>query len=147
MTYKLLLAATLSLGLGTGIALAQSDTTTDSTLGATPDATVGSGLPAGWDGAIGDAFFSDTDAGVLRSEDEIRANFNTLTETQQAEVRDHCQTYDTASADSTMQDSMDSSGTDSTVTGSTTADSSASAAGDPMITASIERACGWINSM
>lgn len=179
MTYKLFLAATLSLGLGTGIALAQSDTTTtDSTLGAAPDATAGSDLPTGWEGAIGDAFFSDADAGILRSEDEVRANFNTLTETQKAEVRDHCELYDTAAVDvdtttgssmdssssvtddpvtgstsadtssSTSADSsMDSSATDDLTTGSTTADTSASATMDPMITASIERVCGWVDSM
>jgi hypothetical protein len=141
MAYKLLLATAVSLGLGTGMALAQSTTTAPS-VGATPDSSASAQLPAGWEGAIGDAFFSDTDSGTLRSEEEVRANFNSLSAEQQAQVRSHCETLDTAAASPGMTGS-DTGATDDNLTTGSTVDSTV-----PMsLTASIEQACGWIDNM
>lgn len=143
MTCKFLIAASLSLGLATG-AVAQTAPQTG-----TDPAAAGSssGLPMGWDGAIGDAFFSDTEAGTLRSEGEVRANWDTLTSEQQARVRSHCASVDTASNVTTTP------GANSDVTGSTGATGSTSGQGasgtslpSPKMdhTASIQQACGWI---
>lgn len=140
MTYhKLLLAASLSLGLATA-AVAQ--TGTDTAVG-------GSGnLPMGWDGAIGDAFYSDTQTGTLRSEAEARANWDSLSSEQQAQVRSHCVSVDTAGGAGTMP------GNDSDVTGSTGSTGSAgsqSSSSDTSLpgagadyTASIQQVCSWI---
>lgn len=98
MTYRILAAATLSLGLGTAVAMAQT-TTVQPDAGAAPDAGMQTTLPMGWDDAVGDAFFSDADLGTLRSQDEVQANWNDLSEAQQAQVRAHCATIDTAAAD------------------------------------------------
>lgn len=98
MTYKLLVAATFALGLGTAIAVAQTDTVQPEA-GAAPDVTTDTHLPSGWDGAIGDAFFSDAELGTLRSQEEVQANWETLTDEQQAQVRSHCDTIDTAATD------------------------------------------------
>lgn len=137
MTYKLLVAAALSLGLGTAIAVAQTDTI-EPEAGAVPDAAVGSELPAGWDGAIGDAFFADPELGTLRSEEEVRANWEALSEEQQAQVRSHCDTFDTAAAD-TLDDPAGAE-VDEGTTASTTPDGAAH-------TASVEQVCGWIDTM
>lgn len=124
MTPKLLVAAALSLGLGTGIALAQDDLTQPDTSPPT-----GATLPMGWEGPIGDAFFSDPATGTLRTEEEVRANWQGLTDEQQAEVRAHCATVDTAAAE--PDDDM--------TTGSVTDDATQ--------TAAIEQACEWVDAM
>lgn len=94
MTHKLLIAATLAFGFGTAAAMAQSTPAQPETGAAGP--TVEGTLPMGWEGPIGDAFFSDSAAGTLRSEAEIRANWEGLTAEQQAQVRTDCATFDTA---------------------------------------------------
>lgn len=143
MTYKLLVAAALSLGLGTAVAMAQTDTI-EPEAGAAPDATAGSQLPMGWDGAIGDAFFADPELGTLRSQEEVSANWETLTDEQQAQVRAHCDTVDTAAAD-TMEAPADDTTAgadvmdDDVTTGSTSPDTTH--------TASIEQVCGWVDTM
>lgn len=128
MTSRLLIAAAMSLGLGTGIAMAQNDT-------AQPDAAPAPGtestLPSGWTGAIGDAFFSDPAAGTLRSEDEVRTNWEGLSDEQQAQVRAECATVATAQ---TQPD-------DNMTTGSVTPGS------DNMHMASIQQACEWVEAM
>lgn len=150
MSCKFLIAASLSLGLATG-AVAQTSTQTAPQTGTDPAAagtststSTSSGLPMGWDGAIGDAFFSDPQTGTLRPETEVRSNWDTLTSDQQARVRSHCASVDTASSATTTP------GAGSDVTGST-----GSAGGQPPAgtalptaksdhTASIQQACGWI---
>lgn len=127
MIYKLLIATTLSLGLGTAVAVAQNDMLEPN---AAPGTGAETGLPMGWDGAIGDAFFADPTTGTLRTEDEVRANWQGLTDEQQAQVRAHCATVDTAG---TQTD-------DQMTTGSVTPD-------DTMHTASIERVCDWVDTM
>ena len=126
MTPKFLIAAALSLGLGTGFAMAQNDVIQ-------PDASPAPGsettLPMGWEGPIGDAFFSDPATGTLRTEEEVRANWQGLTDEQQAEVRAHCATIDTAAAE--PDDDM--------TTGSVTDDATQ--------TAAIEQACEWVDAM
>ena len=89
MTMKIILAAALSLGLG-GAALAQ----TDSSGNASKNASAGDmgSMPSEWEGAIGDAFYSDTTAGTLRSHEEVSSNWSNLTAEQQARVRDRCAT-------------------------------------------------------
>lgn len=81
MTYKLLTAAALSLSLGTAVAFAQGD--------AGPEAPAGP--PADWDPAVSEAFFSDSEAGTLRTADEARTNWATLSPEQQDAVRAHCE--------------------------------------------------------
>ncbi|MCO5156770.1 MAG: hypothetical protein M9945_08455 [Aquamicrobium sp.] len=132
MTPKLLIAAALSLGLGTGFAMAQNDVIQ-------PDASPAPGsettLPMGWEGPIGDAFFADPATGTLRTEDEVRANWQGLTEEQQAEVRAYCATVDTAAAappDQMTDDQM--------TTGSITPD-------EANQVAAIQQACGWVDAM
>lgn len=138
MTYKLLVAATLSLGLATATAMAQTGTTQPEA-----GAAAGSQLPMGWDGAIGDAFFADSELGTLRSQEEVTANWENLTEEQQAQVRSHCDTMDTAAAGTQNAPSGDTTAgaqTDAEVTtGSTTPDA--------MHTASIEQVCNWVDAM
>lgn len=147
MSCKFLIAASLSLGLATGaVAQTAPQTGTDPAAAGTSAGT-GSGLPMGWDGAIGDAFFSDTEAGTLRSEDEVRANWDTLTSEQQAQVRSHCVSVDTAGNATTTP------GAGSDVTGSTGAAGSTGGQGAggtalPSLTtdhtASVQQVCGWI---
>ena len=138
MTYKLLVAATLSLGLGTAIAMAQTGTSQPDSGGA-PAPAVGAQLPMGWDGAIGEAFFADHELGTLRSQEEVSANWQTLTGEQQAQVRAHCDTIDTA-ATGTQDDTTAGTQADNDMTtGSTTPDA--------MHTASIEQVCNWVDAM
>ena len=126
MTPRFLIATALSLGLGTGIAMAQNDMLQ-------PDAAPGTDtettLPNVWEGPAGDAFFADPATGTLRTEDEIRANWQGLTEEQQAEVRAYCDTVDTAGTppDAKM------------TTGSITPDATQ--------VAGIQQACGWVDAM
>ena len=127
MTPKLLVVAALSLGLGTGVALAQTDLVQPDT---SPPTGAQTTLPMGWEGPIGDAFFSDPATGTLRTEEEVRANWQGLTEAQQAEVRTYCATVDTAA---TQPD-------DDMTTGSVTPD-------DATQTAAIEQACEWVDAM
>lgn len=126
MTYKLLVAAALSLGLATATAMAQTSPTQPDA-GASPSAAP---LPMGWDGAIGDAFFANPGLGTLRSQEEVTTNWQTLTAEQQAQVRTHCDTVDTAGA--ATPDSQ-------VTTGSTTADATH--------TASIKQVCDWVDAM
>lgn len=127
MTPKLLIAAALSFGLGTGVAMAQNDILQ-------PDAAPGTTttLPMGWEGPIGDAFFADPATGTLRPEGEVRANWQSLTMQQQAEVRTYCATVDTAANVTPPDDQM--------TTGSITPD-------DATHVAAIDKACEWIKDM
>lgn len=77
MLNKFLTITALSLALGTTSALAQ----------AQPGPT---GLPGGWDGAVGDAFFSDVDTSTLRTDDEIRASWGTMSEADRIAVQNYC---------------------------------------------------------
>jgi len=130
MTFKLLAAIALSLGLGTAVALAQTDPIQPET-GATTDS--GATLPPGWEGALGDAFFSDPTTGTLRSQDEVQANWQNLTEEQQAQVRAHCETTATAGADT------GAAADDEVTTGSTTPDGTNVVA--------MQQICEWVDAM
>lgn len=90
MTTRILLAAALSLGLGTSFAFAQADQNTR------PE--MATELPENWGPEVNDAFFSDVEAGVLRAEEEVRANWAALTQEQQTQVREHCDTVSGAEA-------------------------------------------------
>jgi hypothetical protein len=95
MSYKIIPALAFSLSLGTA-AVAQ---TMDTDIEAGAEAGLAAELPAGWEGEIAGAFFEDEELGILRDESEARANFEALGEEQQAQVRAHCATVDTAAAD------------------------------------------------
>lgn len=125
MTYKLLTAAAFSLALGTA-AFAQATLAPDAE--ATPDA----GMPMEWEGPVGEAFFSDPAVGTLRSEEEVRANWENLTADQQAQVREHCETVDVAAAENL--ESPPAAEDEQLTTGS-------------IHTASIGQLCGWLNTM
>lgn len=106
MSYKIIAAVALSLGLATS-ALAQTGGGADASGQGAADAQTA--YPTGWQGPISEAFFSDT-AGTMRTEDEIRTNWGSLSTDQQAQVRTDCESH------------MAAHGTDSTMqTGSTTA--------------------------
>lgn len=128
MIRKLLIASALTLGFGAATAIAQTAPTQPETGAAAPSAEAG--MPMGWEGPIGDAFFSDPAAGTLRGEAEIRANWEGLSDEQKAEVRSHCVTVDTAG---TQTD-------DSVTTGSVTPD------GDTHM-AAVQQVCGMVGSL
>lgn len=144
MTYKLFVAAALSLGLGTAVAMAQTDTVQPEP-GAASDSAVSTQLPAGWDGAIGDAFFSNPEHSTLRSKTEASANWETLTDEQRAQVRAYCDTIDTAAAGATDAPSGDAAAgadamDDQVTTGSTAADNATNVA-------AIEQVCDMVATM
>lgn len=128
MTHKILVAAALAFGLGTAMAAAQTDPAQP---GGAADITTNQQLPSGWDGAIADAFFSDSQMGTLRSQSEIQTNWQELNAEQQAKVRSDCASMDTAGAQS------DSNLT----TGSTTPGESTTTM------AAVEQVCDWVGSM
>ena len=76
MIYRIVAATAVSLALGTA-ALAQSSTTTD---------TSASGMPT-WDDTIKNAFLSDPAAGTVKSEEEIKTSWATLSPEPQAQVK------------------------------------------------------------
>jgi predicted Fe-S protein YdhL (DUF1289 family) len=129
MIRKLLIASTLTLGFGVAAAMAQTAPVQPET-GAAGPAPQGS-LPSSWAGPIGDAFFSDSAAGTLRGEAEIRANWEGLTDEQKAEVRAECVTVDTARSQ-TDNDDM--------TTGSVTPDDGAQMA-------AVEKVCDMVGAM
>ena len=95
MTRNFLAVTAMALSLASTSALAQ-------TTGAGTDGTAGmagadqAGMPAEWQGAIGDAFYSDAELGTLRDAEEMRSNWDGLSEDDQAVVRDYCADFDTA---------------------------------------------------
>lgn len=102
------------------------------------------GLPTAWDQATTDAFFSDSATGTLRSQDEIQANWGTLSDEQQAEVRSHCATMAAdAGADTTT--AGDAGVTDETTTGATNDDTAGMTAADGQLTAMTEL-CAWVET-
>jgi predicted Fe-S protein YdhL (DUF1289 family) len=96
-------------------------------------------LPAGWDGALADAFFSDPGAGTLRTEREIRANWANLTVQQRAEVRSYCDARDPAHGGGNQE--ADATGEGRMATGGSS--SVTNEANTPNL-ASITRLCEWI---
>jgi predicted Fe-S protein YdhL (DUF1289 family) len=121
MNKRILLAAAVSAGI---CSAAFAQTTPDTAAGA-----MGPGLPTTWEGPIADAFFDDVDAGTLRTDDELRSNWQNLTDEQQAQVRAHCLTVDTAAAapadTDTTAATTPSAGTDAGTTAATTPGTSA----------------------
>lgn len=122
MKAKLLLASVLVAGFA-ATSWAQTGTGTGGVgagngAGAANSSGMRNGAPAEWQGTLGDAFYSDFSAGTLRSQDEIRSNWGNLSPENQAMVREHCATMDTASATggtSTM--GGPAAGTDTTTSG------------------------------
>ena len=62
-----------------------------------------SAMPKTWAGPIGDAFYSDTTAMTMRSDDEVKANWAKLTPEQQTQVHADCKLW--AAAPKTGADS------------------------------------------
>ena len=115
MFIKSITAAALAIGMSTA-AFAQ----TPGGGGEAMDPAVpGAGTPSAWDQTTTDAFFSDPAAGPLRSQDEIQANWGTLSPQQQAEVRSHCATVAAApgAAPTTTGDAGTTIGDADTTTG------------------------------
>jgi len=93
MTYKLIAAAAaLSLGLSTAaFAQATGDNNSPDAGGASLPSNAGNApVRPAWDATINDAFYSDAEAGTLRTQDEIRTNWGSLSADQQAMVRTDC---------------------------------------------------------
>lgn len=90
MLNKFLALTALTVSLSATTALAQ----TAQPGGGAP----GGGAPAEWDGAIGSAFYSDTTAGTLRTDAELRTNWSTLSEDDQMVVRNYCARFGMGSA-------------------------------------------------
>ncbi|MFN3549894.1 MAG: hypothetical protein ACK4U0_20600 [Mesorhizobium sp.] len=67
-----------------------------------------SAMPQGWNDELGNAFFSDSELGTLRTEEEISTNWASLSAEQQAQVTGYCDTMDTASATGSAGSTMPS---------------------------------------
>jgi len=99
MLNKFLAATALTLSLSATGALAQTGSVPPADTGTTTTGTQTTtemttqtemGMPTEWDGTIGEAFFSDADTGTLRSDDEIRANWGTMSEADRISVQNYC---------------------------------------------------------
>jgi hypothetical protein len=80
-------------------------------------------LTKDWSGPIGDAFFTDDSMATLKSEDEIKSSWSSLSTEQQAQVKQDCATVSSSTA------SAPGAGTSTDTTASTTPDTSGPAAG------------------
>jgi hypothetical protein len=136
MMYKLIAASMLTMALGTS-AIAQSSTTgtsgTSGTTTTTPGATdtmmmteADKALTKDWSGPIGDAFFTDDSMTTLKSQDEIKSSWATLSAEQQAQVKQDCAGVSTSTASST---DTTTSGTTATPPTDTTASETTTSGG------------------
>jgi hypothetical protein len=137
MSYRIVAALALSLGLSTA-ALAQTDTTTGGAAGAGGEVM----LPAEWQGDIASALFSDPQAGTLKSEEEIRSGWGSLSADQQAQVRSECETHMAAAGTGT--DTMTGGASTDTTAGAATStdDTTAGASTDTTAGASTDTTAG-----
>jgi predicted Fe-S protein YdhL (DUF1289 family) len=129
MKTKLIVALALSLGMGSA-AFAQ---TVNSTTGE-----VNVETPAGWQGPIGDAFYSDMEAGTLRSQEEMTANWANLTTEQQTQVKTDC--------DAMAAGPQTETKTGDVATAETT-DDNPTASTNSMAANSMSDICGMVGSM
>ncbi|WP_333828022.1 hypothetical protein [Pararhodobacter sp.] len=91
MLNKFLALTALTVSLGATTAMAQ----TVASQGA---------LPVEWQGSIAEAFYSDSASETLRTDDEIRANWDALDEADRTQVRSYCaMNMDQAGATGGMQ--------------------------------------------
>ena len=132
---RLLTALALTLTVSAS-ALAQG---TGGTSSATGNQTAGE-----WDSTISGAFYSDSSAGTLRSESEIRTNWSSLSAEQQAQVRERCASM-TASTE-TPGSGLNSGGAGATPGGTTSAAGSAGSAGTDTTTTSSTEGDERLNS-
>ena len=110
MFTKILAITALTLSL-TGAALAQTQTDGSATSGASPGEAIEDQMPAGWTGPIADTFYTDSTAGTLRTEDEIRTGWATLSAEQQTQVKADCKTaLDNNTAESNSNTAESASG-------------------------------------
>lgn len=109
--------------------------------------------PDTWDQTTSDAFFSDSATGTLRSQDEIQANWGTLSDEQQAAVRAHCATMAADAGAGMTDDTATGAITDDPAAGAT-ADDTAGVTGDDATTgvpagdqfASMSELCSWVET-
>jgi hypothetical protein len=71
-------------------------------------------LTSDWSGPIADAFFTDDSKATLKSEDEIKSSWSSLSTEQQAQVKQDCATVSSSTA------SAPGAGTSTDTTASTT---------------------------
>lgn len=159
MTYKLLAVAAITLSLGSTSALAQA--ATDTTTGTAAAGTAATGaatgmhdrMPMEWEGAVGDAFYEDTELGTLRDEDDMRASWEDLGDDDREAVRDYCERFammDEAGDDAaagTGAATTDTATTGTAATGTAPAGTDATGAADPHAAthqASIQQICELI---
>lgn len=85
-------ASVLALGLGTAAHAQSSEANSGSKTIPDSTATTNSvdGTSDTWLGSMGPMFFTDAEGMTLRSEDEIRTNYGSLTDEQKAAMRDEC---------------------------------------------------------
>ena len=107
MLTKLLAVTALSLTLG-GYAFAQDANTDASASGGSPNESIESQIPPGWDDNMRGVFFSDLETFTLRSQDEIRTGWASMSAEQQAMVRADCEagSFGVAGAADTESDSI-----------------------------------------
>lgn len=112
---KNLAIAALTLGLSTSVVFAQDAAGTDGAASGSTNATDAEMMPKTWSGAISDTFWSDSTAGTMREEADMKTRWSSLSSEQQAQVREDCKTYSASSG------SNDTAGTSTTGAASTTA--------------------------
>jgi hypothetical protein len=93
----------------------------------------GKGMPETWKGAIGDTFYSDSTAMTLRSQDDVKTRWSSLSAEQQAQVRADCKN---------LAMNTDTDTTASTSVKPKTGAESERTGGGQMVTL-----CGWVDSM
>lgn len=129
---KNLAIAALALGLSTSVVYAQdsSGAGTDGAASGSTNATDAQMMPKTWSGAIGETFYSDTTAGTLREESDIKTRWSSLSSEQQTQVREDCKTFSASSG------ANDTAGTSTTGAAST-------AEGSQQMT----QVCGYVGKM
>lgn len=82
---KKIIVSALAIGMCMSTAAIAQTTSSTATSPRAEDA-----MPQGWQGPIGDAFYTDNTWTTLRAEPEIKDRWQTLSAEQQAMVRDDC---------------------------------------------------------
>ena len=104
-----------------------------------------------WEDSVNETFFSDMEAGTLRSTEEINAGWAKMSAEQQASVRDEC--AKPAYTQNAQQKEMENSGSSSGGADSTTTSSTAGPEGNTtndgasQVQASMASLCATINGL
>jgi len=102
-------------------------------------ATTTGGVPADWPAALKSAFFADASGTKLRSQEEIRAKWASLTTARKTQVQTDCQKTASAGTSNETTASTTKKSTTGTMTKGTMA------AGDQMAT--MDQLCTWVKGM